>query len=123
MRVESLAQFPLLESDKSPLMHPHASIFYDPLETDILGDDKEKKESNENFNLPELYSMQFNKKLYNNRLSNHYDNLGALVTGITKDIKEVSDMVLSLEKYGVNFNQMADQVQSAMQMQQKQNTP
>ena len=77
MRVESLSQFPLLESDKSPLMHPHASIFYDPLEIDVLGDAEEnKEENNENFNLPELYSMQFNKKLYNNRLSNHYDNLG-----------------------------------------------
>ena len=30
MRVESLSQFPLLENEQSPAMHPHASIFYDP---------------------------------------------------------------------------------------------
>jgi hypothetical protein len=77
MRVESLSQFPLLENETSPMMHPHASIFYDPLENEILGDEKKEKDDNiENYNLPELYSMQFNKKLYNNRLSNHYDNLG-----------------------------------------------
>ena len=116
MRVESLSQFPLLENDKSPLMHPHASIFYEPLEVAVLGDEqKEKEENNDNYNLPELYSMQFNKKLYNNRLSNHYDNLGQLVTGITKDIKEVSDMLLSLEKYGVNFHQLADSVRDQVQ--------
>ena len=110
-------------------MHPHASIFYDTQDvmTEELNENGEKKESNEDYNLPELYSMQFNKKIYNNRLSNHYDNLGQLVTGITKDIKEVSDMVLSLEKYGVHFHQMSDQVRdqtlTAVEQARKANTP
>ena len=57
------------------MMHPHTSIFYDA--QNIINEENEGQAANNGeFNLPELYSMQFNKKLYNNRLSNHYDNLG-----------------------------------------------
>lgn len=68
------------------------------------------KSNNEDYNLPELFSMQLNKKIYNNRLSNHYDNLGGLVTGVTKDIKEVADMLLGMEKYGVQLHSIKNQV-------------
>jgi len=57
MRVESMAQYPILENDKSPYMHPHASIFYDPLEIADVLEGEENKDEEENFNLPELYSM------------------------------------------------------------------
>jgi hypothetical protein len=44
--------------------------------------------------------MQLSKKLYNNRLSNHYDNIGKLCTGITKDIDDITKIVSGLHSYG-----------------------
>lgn len=52
------------------------------------------------YNLPELSSMQMKKKIFNTRLSNNFENLGTLVTGVTKDINEISSVLLSLERYG-----------------------
>jgi len=46
-------------------------------------DDKER-------NLPELSSMRCHNKIFNNRLSNKFEDLGVLVTGITRDIRDVS---------------------------------
>ena len=60
-----------------------------------------KKKELEEYNLPELYSMQMNKKIYNNRLSNNYDNLKELVVGVSKDVNEVTQLLLKIEKYGV----------------------
>lgn len=65
-----------------------------------------KRANNEALGLPELYSMQFNKKIYNTRLSNYQENLGNLVKGITKDINEVSDLVIHLKKYGLQMHNM-----------------
>jgi len=45
--------------------------------------------------------MQMNKKIYNNRLSNNYDNLKQLVVGVSKDVNEVTTLLLKIEKYGV----------------------
>lgn len=50
--------------------------------------------------LPELFSMQFNRKIYNTRLSNYAENLGVMVKGITKDIEEIGGLVIHLNKYG-----------------------
>ena len=50
-------------------------------------------------NLPELSSMRC-YKTFNNRLKNDFDNLGSLVTGATKDIKELARTVLVMQKYG-----------------------
>ena len=50
--------------------------------------------------LPELFSMQFNKKIYNTRLSNYAENLGGMVKGITKDIEEIGGLVIHMKKYG-----------------------
>ena len=47
--------------------------------------------------------MQFNKKIFNTRLSNYQENLGNLVKGITKDINEVSELVIGLNKYGLRM--------------------
>jgi len=57
--------------------------------------------------------MQFNKKIYNTRLSNYQENLGRLVKGITKDINEMSELVVGLKKYGtqINFEAQRDAMQ------------
>jgi len=39
-------------------------------------------------------------KTFNNRLKNDFDNLGSLVTGATKDIKELAKTILVMQKYG-----------------------
>ena len=102
MRVESPANFPIIGTHKANNMHPHQSVFYD--RQNLLDEEDEdnggKVQKNEEFGLPTLYSMQFNKKIFNNRLQNDPENLGLLVTGITKDINEISQLTLSLEKYG-----------------------
>lgn len=67
---------------------------------------------NEEFGLPELYSMQMNKKIFNNRLSNDYDNLGSLVTGMQKDLNEISGMILGFEKYGTQVHNLRKDVQN-----------
>ena len=54
--------------------------------------------------------MQLKRKIFNNRLSNHFDNLGGLVTGITKDINEISGLVLSMEKYGTQINGLKKEI-------------
>jgi len=102
MRVESPANFPVISTHKANNMHPHQSIFYDK-QTDIDEDRQNnpgKYKTNAEFNLPELFSMKMNKKIYNNRLSNEPENLGNLTIGIKKDINELSQVILSLEKYG-----------------------
>jgi hypothetical protein len=54
--------------------------------------------------------MQMNKKIYNNRLSNDYDNLGSLVTGMQKDLNEISGMILGFEKYGTQVHNLRKDV-------------
>lgn len=51
--------------------------------------------------------MQFSKKIFNTRLSNYQENLGNLVKGITKDINEVSDLVIGLKKYGLQMHNIS----------------
>jgi hypothetical protein len=102
MRVESPANFPIISTHKSNSMHPHQSIFFDRqnvIDEELSNNPNLKKKNTEN-GMPELYSMQFKKKIFNNRLSNNPENLGNLVTGITKDINELSQLILSMEKYG-----------------------
>jgi hypothetical protein len=70
------------------------------------------RNKNEEFNLPELYSMKLNKKIYNTRLSNEYDNLGPLVTGMQKDLNDISGMILSFEKYSSQVHNLRKDVQS-----------
>lgn len=56
--------------------------------------------------------MQMNKKIFNNRLSNDYDNLGSLVTGMQKDLNEISGMILGFEKYGTQVHNLRKDVQN-----------
>lgn len=69
------------------------------------------KSKNEEYALPEIYSMQLNKKIFNNRLQNKFENLGNLVTGMSKDINEMSSLILSLEKYGSQMHNLKKDVQ------------
>lgn len=77
-----------------------------------------KRKNNEALGLPELYSMQFNKKIYNTRLSNYQENLGNLVKGITKDINEVSDLVIHLKKYGLQMHNISKDLAADHKQQQ-----
>ena len=111
MKVESPAHFPQINTHTSKSMHPHQSIFYD--RQNVLDEDTDKDSAaskNEEFGLPEIYSMQMNKKIYNNRLSNDYDNLGSLVTGMQKDLNEISGMILGFEKYGTQVHNLRKDV-------------
>lgn len=48
---------------------------------------------------PELSSLRLNKKLFNNRLQNKPEDLKKLVSGVTKDINDISNLILSLQRY------------------------
>lgn len=50
-------------------------------------------------NVPELSSIRLNKKLFNNRLQNKPEDLKKVVSGVTKDINDISNLILSLQKY------------------------
>ena len=101
MRVESSMDFPTISSVKSVEKRPHQSIFYDNQSKVIEYEEKlDEQTLNEmRHNLPELSSMRC-YKTFNNRLKNDFDNLGSLVTGATKDIKEMSRQILFMTKYG-----------------------
>lgn len=105
MRVESPATFPKISTNKTVSMHPHQSIFYDSQEVldEEIANNPEKKHLEE-YGLPQLYSMKLEKKIYNSRLCNDFDNLGSLVKGITKDITDVSKLTLDMQKYGLNIH-------------------
>ena len=49
--------------------------------------------------MPEMSSMTFKKKLYNTRLRNKKEDLGQIVSGATKDITDITKLLLSLNKY------------------------
>jgi len=111
MRVESPHSFPMISTHKSNCMHPHQSIFFE--RQNILDEDDEElkvKAEIEKFQLPEIYSMKFNRKIFNNRLSNEFENLGPLVNGVTKDINDISKILMGLTKYGNQFNNMKQDI-------------
>ena len=53
----------------------------------------------ENSDMPELYSISLNRKLYNSRMQNEKEDLQQIVSGATKDITDVTKLLLSLAKY------------------------
>lgn len=100
MRIVSGAQYPRgaihLEEENVPEEtfsdKPHQSIFYDegPAKTHEEQLEAEK---------PQLSSINLKRKLFNNRLINDSDALKSQINGVTKDISEISHLILSLEKY------------------------
>lgn len=63
-------------------------MFFDP----VAG------EAPEESGLPELSSLKL-RKLFNNRLQNEPENLKKLVSGVTKDINDISNLLLSFNRY------------------------
>lgn len=43
--------------------------------------------------------MKLTKKIFNYRLQNDPESLKKIISGATKDIQELSDLILSLQKY------------------------
>lgn len=52
--------------------------------------------------MPELSSITLKKKLYNTRLRNTPQDLQQIVSGATKDITDITKLLLSLNKYHAN---------------------
>lgn len=52
--------------------------------------------------MPEMSSIQLNKKLYNTRLRNRPQDLQQIVSGATKDITDITKLLLTLNKYHAN---------------------
>ena len=122
MRVESPYKFPKISTNKEVTMHPHQSIFYDTQETLDREDEQfPEKKKNRDFGLPELYSRQLDKKIYNSRLCNNFEDIGGLCKGISKDIIEMSKLTIDMQKYGLNIhNVKKDFKQQRMMLQQNQ---
>ena len=49
--------------------------------------------------MPEMSSISLKKKLYNTRLRNKKEDLQQIVSGATKDITDITKLLLSLNKY------------------------
>jgi len=49
--------------------------------------------------MPELSSITLKKKLFNTRLMNVPEDLQQIISGATKDINDVTKLLLSLHKY------------------------
>jgi len=49
--------------------------------------------------MPELSSITLKKKLYNTRLRNRPEDLQQIVSGATKDITDITKLLLTLNKY------------------------
>jgi len=52
--------------------------------------------------MPELSSITLKKKLYNTRLRNKLEDLQQPISGATKDITDITKLLLSLNKYHAN---------------------
>ncbi len=87
MRIVSPAHFPNIQKETNSQHHPHQSVFFD--QTDY-------KSNHEVNDAPELSSLRLNRKLFNNRLQNQPEDLKKLVSGVTKDINDISNLILSL---------------------------
>ena len=62
--------------------------------------------------MPELSSLRLNKKLFNNRLQNDPENLKKVISGVTKDISDISNLITSLKKYRSSFNDLKQTLQT-----------
>jgi hypothetical protein len=64
--------------------------------------------------MPELSSLRLDKKLFNNRLQNEPENLKRIISGVTKDINEISSLILSFEKYRSTISDFKQGLQRQM---------
>jgi hypothetical protein len=103
-------------------------MFYDP--KDVMTLDEEIREGpgqnpdlNVEIEMPEMSSITFKKKLYNNRLRNNKEDLGNIVSGAVKDITDISKLLLSLNKYRADvMTQMNSAVNQAKKTETTQTT-
>lgn len=101
MRIVSPAHFPKVQTQTKS--HPHQSIFFDKTSYQDPVDLQK--------HIPELSSMQLKKKLFNNRLQNKPDDLKGLVRGAAGDIKEITQLVMQLQRYRTQFSDMKNLIQ------------
>lgn len=101
MRIQSAAQFPIIDSKKSEQHHPYTSMFFDNAEITRQNNAElnQQQLQQQKQDFPELSSLRLDKKLFNNRLQNEPENLKKIVSGVTKDINDISNLLLSLESY------------------------
>ena len=52
------------------------------------------------------------KKKYNNRIQNEYENIGPMIGGVTKDVKEMVKMLNGMTKYGNQFHNLKKDIQN-----------
>ena len=100
--ITSPANLPKISTHGSASNHPHQSIFFDKIEVQPLADEIAEGAQivqHENSEQPELYSISLDRKLYNSRMQNEKEDLQQIVSGATKDITDVTKLLLSLAKY------------------------
>lgn len=100
--ITSPANLPKISTHGSASNHPHQSIFFDKIEVQPLADEIAEGaqiQQHENSEQPELYSISLDRKLYNSRMQNEKEDLQQIVSGATKDITDVTKLLLSLAKY------------------------
>jgi hypothetical protein len=100
--VVSPAHFPKISTSDNANNHPHQSIFYDKQYIPSLGEEIEAGAAaveEPQFAMPELSSIKLKKKMYNSRMTNNKKDLQNIISGATKDINDVSNLLLSFKKY------------------------
>ena len=101
MRITSPAALPKISTSDVPSNHPHQTVFFDRAEIiDLASEiDHGAEPTPVTSNMPELHSLQFQNKLYNNRLKNEPQDLQVPVAGVLKHIDEITNLLLGLSKY------------------------
>ena len=74
-------------------------MFFDPSLAN-----KDNQNAQNLLNAPQLSGMRLNKKLFNNRLQNEPENLKKIISGVTKDIHDISSLIFSFERYRSTIN-------------------
>jgi hypothetical protein len=121
-QIVSPAHFPKISTSESASNHPYQSIFYDnqepmTLDEEIQAGPGENPDILMKLEMPEMSSISLKKKLYNTRLRNKKEDLQQIVSGATKDITDITKLLLSLNKYHAdvmsNINSVVNKTKKA----------
>ena len=127
IQIISPANLPKISTHGSASNHPHQSIFFDKVEVMPLADEiaegAQENDEHNNSDMPELYSISLNRKLYNSRMQNDKEDLQQIVSGATKDITDVTKLLLSLAKYRAETMGTMNQAYSNLKNQANAATP
>ena len=101
MRITSPAVLPKISTSDVPSNHPHQTVFFDREEIIDLAEeiDSGAQPTPVTSNMPELFQLKLQNKLYNTRLKNDRDDLQMIISGATKHIHDITRLLLSLSKY------------------------